>query len=260
MPYTGRVRLPGQRPSSRRVIRALALGVLVSVGVTALSHVGVLAGWETRAVDAFLFFRDREPSPDIAVALVDEDAFRELGERQPLSRRYLADLGELLLQSGARVVAFDVQFLTPTAAEEDDALLALCERWQGRGQGRLVFASVATPRNGEAMVTTEPTRRGRRVAAPRAKTPPRLWPMRWIGTRAQSPDKSVPSFVKIASPIKAVLVHSGQVRGSPQLRSDQSILIIAPPANLKSGAEVPVPFTRSSAIICPESSLIIFMV
>lgn len=150
MPYTGRVRLPGQRPSSRRVIRALALGVLVSVSVTALSHVGVLAGWETRAVDAFLFFRDREPSPDIAVALVDEDAFRELGERQPLSRRYLADLGELLLQSGARVVAFDVQFLTPTAAEEDDALLALCERWQGRGQGRLVFASVATPRDGEA--------------------------------------------------------------------------------------------------------------
>ena len=146
MPYTGRVRLMGRRPSARRVLRALALCALVSVGVTALSQVGVLAGWETRAVDAFLFLRDRESSPDIVLVLVDEEAFRELGERQPLSRRYLADLGELLLQSGALVVAFDVQFHVPTAPEEDEALVALGER----GRGRLVFSSVAAPRDGTA--------------------------------------------------------------------------------------------------------------
>ena len=39
----------------RRVVNALLLGVAVSVGVTALSRVGVLSGWETRAVDAFLY-------------------------------------------------------------------------------------------------------------------------------------------------------------------------------------------------------------
>jgi adenylate cyclase len=74
---------------------------------------------------------------------VDEDAFRELGDRQPLSRRYLAELGELLLRSGARVVAFDVQFRSATAPEEDEALVALAERWRGREGGRLVFSSVA---------------------------------------------------------------------------------------------------------------------
>jgi CHASE2 domain-containing sensor protein len=91
-------------PGVARVARALFLGVVVSVGVTALSRVGVLSGWEARAVDAFLFFRDRVPAPEIVLVVIDEDAFKKLGERQPLSRRSLADLGDFLLRSGARVV------------------------------------------------------------------------------------------------------------------------------------------------------------
>ena len=79
-------------PGVRRVAQALLLGVAVSVGVTALSRVGVLSGWETRAVDAFLFLRDRVPAPEIVLILIDEESFAALGERQPLSRRYLADL------------------------------------------------------------------------------------------------------------------------------------------------------------------------
>jgi CHASE2 domain-containing sensor protein len=57
-----------------------------------LSRVGALAGWETRAVDTFLALRDRGSAPDLVIIPIDEAAFRELGERQPLSRRYLADL------------------------------------------------------------------------------------------------------------------------------------------------------------------------
>ena len=109
-------------PGLRRVAQALLLGVAVSVGVTALSRVGVFAGWETRAVDAFLFLRDRVPAPEIVLVLVDEESFAALGERQPLSRRYLADLGEFLLVSGARVVGFDVQLRTRAIPEEDAAL------------------------------------------------------------------------------------------------------------------------------------------
>jgi adenylate cyclase len=124
--------------------------VVVSIGVTALSRVGVLSGWETRAVDAFLFFRDRVPAPEIVLVVIDEEAFKELGERQPLSRRYLADLGDFLLRSGARVVAFDVQFISPSSPEEDKALLAMARRWGSEQAGRLVFASLATPRKGES--------------------------------------------------------------------------------------------------------------
>lgn len=130
----------------RRVGWALVLGVAVSVGVTVASRVGALAGWEARVVDAFQFLRGRAPTPGIVLVAIDEAAFRELGERQPLSRRYLADLGEFLLRGGARVVAFDVPLRTPTDPREDAALLAMLRRWEGADGGRVVFATVASVR------------------------------------------------------------------------------------------------------------------
>ncbi|MBI4628807.1 MAG: hypothetical protein HY729_08865, partial [Candidatus Rokubacteria bacterium] len=60
-----------------RIGRGLAVGVLISIAVTAVSRSGALAGWETRAVDAFLFLRDRQPAPEIVVVAIDDDAFRE---------------------------------------------------------------------------------------------------------------------------------------------------------------------------------------
>jgi adenylate cyclase len=134
---------------ARRVFHALLLGVAVSVAVTALSRVGALSGWETRAVDAFLFLRDRVPTPEIVVVVIDETSFAALGERQPLSRRHLADLGEFLLRSGARVVAFDIQLRSRSTPEEDAALVAMARRWEASGSGSVVFASLAIPRKGE---------------------------------------------------------------------------------------------------------------
>jgi len=148
---------PGSRPLTlagrgsaprARVLRAMLVGLLVSVAVTALSRTGVLAGWETRAVDAFLFLRDRVPAPEIVLVLIDDDAFLALGQRQPLSRRYVADLADFLLRSGARVVAFDLVITTPSAPAEDQALLAVARRWNARRPGSLVFASLAMPEPG----------------------------------------------------------------------------------------------------------------
>lgn len=124
--------------------RALVLGLVVSVLVTAASRVGALTGWQTRAVDLFVFLRDRVPTPDIVLVLIDEDAFAEMGGRQPLSRGYLATLAEFLLASGAHVVALDVQFPTPTDPDEDAALLAVSRRWAAGPGGRLAFATTAT--------------------------------------------------------------------------------------------------------------------
>jgi len=112
--------------------------------VTLLSQIGALAGWQTRVVDTFLFLRERQPEPEIALVTIDEDAFRSLGERQPLSRRYLAQLAEVLFKSGARVVAFDVTVKTRTD-DGDAALVAMSRAAAGAGKGRLVFASTAQP-------------------------------------------------------------------------------------------------------------------
>jgi class 3 adenylate cyclase/CHASE2 domain-containing sensor protein len=119
----------------------------VSIGVTLLSRVGVLAGWEARALDAFLFLRERQPEPEIVLVTIDEDAFESLGERQPLPRRYLAELAAFLLGSGARVVAFDliVKAATDTG---DAALIDVSRRAAAEGRGRLVFASRARLRPG----------------------------------------------------------------------------------------------------------------
>ena len=139
----------GRRSGPRaRVLRAMLVGLLVSVAVTALSRTGVLSGWETRAVDAFLFLRDRVPAPEIVLVLIDDDAFLALGQRQPLSRRYVADLADFLLRSGARVVAFDLVVTTPSAPAEDQALVDVARRWNARRPGSLVFASLAMPEAG----------------------------------------------------------------------------------------------------------------
>jgi len=123
----------------------MLVGLLVSVAVTAFSRTGVLAGWETRAVDAFLFLRDRVAAPEITLVLIDDDAFQALGQRQPLSRRYVADLADFLLKSGARVVAFDLVLTAPTVPAEDQALLATIGRWSAVRPGALLFATFAMP-------------------------------------------------------------------------------------------------------------------
>jgi adenylate cyclase len=138
------VTLRGSRPRAR-VLRAMLVGLLVSVAVTGLSRTGMLAGWETRAVDAFLFLRDRVPAPEIVLVVVDDDAFEALNQRQPLSRRYLADLADFLLRSGARVVALDVVITAPSTAAEDQALLATVRHWSLARPGRLVLASLVAP-------------------------------------------------------------------------------------------------------------------
>jgi len=123
----------------------MLIGLLVSVAVTAFSRTGVLAGWETRAVDTFLFLRDRVAAPEITLVVIDDDAFQALGQRQPLSRRYVADLADFLLKSGARVVAFDLVLTAPTAPAEDQALLATVSRWSAARPGSLLFATFAMP-------------------------------------------------------------------------------------------------------------------
>lgn len=140
-PLTGTLR---ESRARGRVLRAMLVGLLVSIAVTGLSRTGVLAGWETRAVDAFLFLRDRVPAPEIVLVVVDDEAFEALGQRQPLSRRYLADLADFLLRSGAKVVALDVVITAPSVAAEDQALLATVRRWSRTRPGALVLASLAT--------------------------------------------------------------------------------------------------------------------
>jgi adenylate cyclase len=132
-------------PQRRRVVGALVVGLLASVATTGLSAIDAFSRWETRAIDTLLVLEERVPAPEIAVVAIDEEAFELLGEKQPLPRRYLADLGEFLFASGARMVAFDIVLRGRSTPADDEALVAFTHRIAARTPGRVVFATTATP-------------------------------------------------------------------------------------------------------------------
>ena len=160
------------------VIPALLLGAAVSLAVIGLSRVGVFSGWETRAVDAFQFMRDRQAPAGIVLVHIDEDAFRDLGERQPLSRRYLAELADFLIRSGARVVALDILLQVPSQPDEDEALVTA----PGSGPGASSSPGKRSPSTAARASSSGRTSR-RRSTGRRASSMPRS---RAMGSSAAS--------------------------------------------------------------------------
>ncbi len=111
---------------SRRLLRAIVVG-LVAVAVTAgLTAAGVLDGFEHSLVDQRYELRDEHAAPDVAVVGIDEDTYASLGF--PFRRALHARAIRALLAAGARAVAYDVQFSEPSDRPADDfALLRAAE-------------------------------------------------------------------------------------------------------------------------------------
>ena len=89
---------------SGRVGRALLLGLAVSLGVSALSRVGALAGWETRAVDTFLALRDRGTAPDLVIVSGARVTVRSRGAVPVKGRADPVDVYEVVGLAGEREV------------------------------------------------------------------------------------------------------------------------------------------------------------
>ena len=107
----------------RRFYKSLVLGFSVSLLTSLASYMGYLEGFEAKALDFLLWMRGRVKSPEIVLVQIDDQAFRNLGERQPLPRSYLAALIDVLDKSGAKVIGIDVEFKVKTSPREDELLL-----------------------------------------------------------------------------------------------------------------------------------------
>ena len=70
----------------RRFYKSLVLGFSVSLLTSLASYMGYLEGFEAKALDFLLWMRGRVKSPEIVLVQIDDQAFRNLGERQPLPR------------------------------------------------------------------------------------------------------------------------------------------------------------------------------
>jgi len=107
----------------RRFHKSLIIALSVSVLTSYASYMGYLEGLETKALDFLLWLRGQQKSPEIVLVQIDDQAFHNLGEKQPLPRAYLAGLIELVARGGAKVIGVDLELKVPTNPREDEALV-----------------------------------------------------------------------------------------------------------------------------------------
>jgi adenylate cyclase len=103
------------------------LAVLAALGARAAD---VVQPVELDTVDARFAIRgDHAPRPGIVVVALDGRTLSELGLRPPLPRSVHAHVIDRLRAAGAKLIAYDIQFIGPTKpAAEDRALVAAIRR------------------------------------------------------------------------------------------------------------------------------------
>lgn len=129
----------------RRFFKSLVLALSVSLLTSLASYMGYLEGFEARALDLLLWARGRIKSPEIVLVHIDDQAFRNLQEKQPLPRSYLASIIEVLAKSGAKVIAMDIELKVQTDPREDELLLKAIQAASENGVTRVVPVYLIRP-------------------------------------------------------------------------------------------------------------------
>ena len=105
--------------------------LLLCVGACLLAvwsiHSGITDRIDTRLLDSSAALIGAEPSPDIAIARIDEASLEALGA-WPWPRRTHALLIDRLTEAGAKQIVYDVLFMEPTNPEDDARLAGAIER------------------------------------------------------------------------------------------------------------------------------------
>jgi adenylate cyclase len=130
-----------------RVLVVLAAGgIALALGAAAYAT-DVLRRVELITVDARFDVRGKRPAPaDVVVVGIDDRTFSDYADTAfPFPRRLHARVIERLVDAGARVIAYDIQFTEPSDSERDD--IALVD-------------AVASARNRIVLATTETDGRG----------------------------------------------------------------------------------------------------
>jgi adenylate cyclase len=108
-------------------------GIAVLLYATGLFHDSELASVDTR----FSIRGDQDPRDDIALVLIDDVTSRELPVRFPFPRSLHARVIDAIDSEGPKTIAYDVEFLQPTKASEDNALINAVAR---AGPNKVVLA------------------------------------------------------------------------------------------------------------------------
>lgn len=132
-------RLAWWRARRRRLLKFWGIGGAVSVVVSLVSFTGALEGTQARTLDLLMRLHGQRAVSDVVIIAIDDDAFDALGQRQPLSRAYLARLLTALRRTGPAVVGLDIVY--PTATAEDAVYAAAVRDFSDAGISRVVLTS-----------------------------------------------------------------------------------------------------------------------
>jgi adenylate cyclase len=114
--------------SRRGAVAFAAVAALAATIAIVCYAAGAFHGLELTSVDTRFSVRgDQEPPPEVAVVGIDDETFNELQLQWPFPRRLHAKLIDRLVEDGARVIAYDIQFTEPTVPREDDELVEAVE-------------------------------------------------------------------------------------------------------------------------------------
>jgi adenylate cyclase len=106
-------------------VHLLAAVAIASAGIALLLYAtGLFHDTELASVDTRFAVRgDEKPGEDIVLVLIDDTTSRELPVRFPFPRSLHARVVDAVNRDGATTIAYDVEFLQPTNAKEDNALI-----------------------------------------------------------------------------------------------------------------------------------------
>ena len=127
------------RTRRHRLLQIWAVGLVVSVLVTAASAQGYLESWQSWALDILQKMQGRQYPTEVYIVAIDDDAFQQLGGRTPLPRDYIAKVIRGIGKSGAAAIGVDIQFDTPTTPAADAALAAAIREFSDGGLSRVVL-------------------------------------------------------------------------------------------------------------------------
>ena len=116
---------------SRRLRALLLVGVAVLAAGAGLlaAATNVVRRPELLSVDARFDVRGKHKPPrDVVLVGLDAQSLQELKARSPIPRRHHARVIDRLRAAGARVIAYDFEFVTPTTTADDNALITALTR------------------------------------------------------------------------------------------------------------------------------------
>jgi adenylate cyclase len=120
-------------------------GIALLLYATGLMHDTELASVDTR----FAIRGDEEPRDDIVLVLIDDTTAHELPVRFPFPRSLHGRVIDAVDRDGAKTIAYDVEFLQPTEARQD---LALVDAVTRAGPDKVVLADSQPNEEGESGV------------------------------------------------------------------------------------------------------------